>query len=129
MIRVFRRCRPSRLGLVVICAAALVFAACGGDNGDLSVSVDPESGPPGTVISIDISECDTEPSGSLDRHDEPVEEATFKGSDTGRVTVPQDATPGTYTVFVRCDSKSRETDEGSVETKIHIEKATFKVTD
>jgi hypothetical protein len=114
-------------GLLVL---AMIAAACGGGGGDgLTVSVDPESGPPGTVINVTASGCVSDTGGGLftAAGDEtaPIE---FTGADQGTLTVPDDAGPGSYEVRVSCAVGAPETEEGVQRTELEVRAADFEVT-
>jgi len=122
--------RPAFRPVVVLLAAvALAGVACGGSSDSLEISIDPESGTPGTTISIDSSECEQEASGSLvDPADDEVASVQFSSPQSGSVTVPEDAAPGTYTVRVVCGQNPRVEEPGTLTTDIVLDSATFEVT-
>lgn len=116
----------------ILFLTAVPFAAssCGDDDGGgPSVSLDPDSGPPGTEIAVEASGCENLSGGNLvvgDGSDQ-IAEVDFDAAGTGTVTVPDDAEPGDYRVVVICRSEPQESEGGLTETLEDAE-ATFEVT-
>lgn len=135
------------IGLVLGIAVVLLGAAgCGGDGGNggggdtSSLQIDPDSGPPGTVISWTVTACDAGDEKSANLYTGTVEEyragdteLAFEGprggtASSGTLTVPQDLAPGSYTFTVGCSSSTSPTAEGEVTISVSSYETSFEVT-
>lgn len=119
---------------ILLAALAVVAAsACGDDGGGPSASLDPDSGPAGTEVTVEVSGCDEVSGGSLLADDgdetEEIADISFDGGQTGSLTIPDDIEPGSYRVVVRCINEpgSEDADEGVTRVMTDAEGA-FEVT-
>jgi hypothetical protein len=115
----------SLLSVAIALSIGLGASACGGEDGDDDgnatteapsavgddLTIDPESGPSGTVIAWTISNCDpgSEKSASIYTGSPGGQEGTkaiLEGpqtkEETGEITVPAGTAPGEYTVIGTC---------------------------
>jgi hypothetical protein len=107
-----------RFAVVPLLAGTIVALTVGvaAAGGQVNLTIEPTSGPPGTVITATVDFCD---SGSesmrlelLNPEGQVVADTgffqptgvTFVGQQ-GTITVPEDSPPGTYTVRVTCNNQ------------------------
>jgi hypothetical protein len=134
-----------RLGLVLGMALVILgAAACGGGEGNggggSGLEIDPDSGPPGTVISWTVSACDAGDEKSANLYTGTVEEyragnteVAYEGprggtASSGTLTVPEDLATGSYTFTVGCSSSTSPTAEGEVTISVSSYETSFEVT-
>ncbi|MEK6276847.1 MAG: hypothetical protein AABM29_02385 [Actinomycetota bacterium] len=131
---------------------ALGAIGCGGGDGDGGegtapaeatggdLSIDPESGPPGTAISWNISTCEAGDDKGVAIYASPLEEyrsgaqakQVIEGPEgkqpSGTITVPKGVSPGEYTISGSCLSRE-ELGQGQVQLGVKEETAAFTVTE
>jgi hypothetical protein len=132
----------SLLSVTLALSVAVAVGACGGNDGDEEgdtteassiagddLTIDPDSGPPGTVISWTIANCEpsSEKSASLytgspggQQDTTAVLEGPDTKEETGEITVPPGTAPGEYTVIGTCVST---TEQGGGQVQIGVRDA------
>ncbi|MEX0833592.1 MAG: hypothetical protein WD276_06940 [Actinomycetota bacterium] len=111
----------------------------GGDGGGRGLTLDPESGAPGTQITWTVSGCDetddkhaTMHAGTEDQYmsggASPVADVPRGRESSGTITVPANAVPGPYIVSVTCSGSTSPTAEGEITISVGEETADFEVT-
>lgn len=119
--------------LALLLVVGAMATGCGdGDGGgggiEPEVSLDPDSGPPGTEVAVSVSGCASQPNGTLlDSASSEVAGVAFTDSETGTVTVPDGTAAGSYRLSVSCQTQTEETEEGTVTTFADAD-ASFEVT-
>jgi hypothetical protein len=135
--------------MAVLLGIALVAAlGCGGDDGEDTapaeaasggLSIDPDSGPPGTTVSWSISGCEARDEKGVAIYAAPLEEyrsgaqarrvaESPRGTrDSGTIAVPEGAAPGEYTITGSCLSRE-ELGQGQIQLGVKEETVGFTVT-